>query len=346
MRRRYHYTPRRDGPPGKKPPPLPSLDGNPQSMLPFALPAIVVPALVLVIVWLTSGGSSAGCSGSGCTATLGLGNATVAATALGASSSPGPAQITPTPGPPPQITALSAAILEMPCGRTVYALNEHTTYPPASLTKMMTALVAAKKGDLSQTVTSPIDGGALSAATDSTVIGLTIGQQMTLRDLLYGMLMRSGSDAALAVAATIGGSETGFVQMMNDEATALSLADTHFTNPHGLDDPKLYTSAYDIARIGIELLRNPDLAQIVKTKEYTPDGATEPWENIDLFLSQYPGAIGVKTGYTDTAGQTLVAAAEKNGRTLVASVMHSGDEYVDAGALLDWAFSSTTPACS
>ena len=210
---------------------------------------------------------------------------------------------------------------------------------------MMTALVAAKHGDMSQRVTSPIDGGQLSAATDGTVIGLTVGEQMTLRDLLYGLLLRSGNDAALAIAIAIGGSEPSFVQMMNDEATGLGLTDTNFTNPHGLDDPRLYTSAYDIARIGVELLGDEDLAQIVKTKEYTPNWDNGPLENINLFLGQFPGAIGIKTGYTDTAGQTIVAAAGRDGRTLVASVMHGGDEYVDAGALLDWAFDNTQPAC-
>jgi D-alanyl-D-alanine carboxypeptidase len=311
------------------------------SILPLALPVVVVLAMVVGVVWF-AGGSGASCQGTSCNSALAL---APTPTALRAVASPTPR---PTPAPPPQVTGLGAAILEAPCGKTVYAFNEHATYPPASLTKMMTALVAAQKGDMSQLVTSPIDGGQLSAATDGTVVGLTIGQQLTLRDLLYGLLLRSGNDAALAIAVAIGGGASGFVQMMNDEARALDLTDTNFTNPHGLDDPHLYTSAYDIARIGIELLGNPDLAQIVKTREYTPvsPGWTDgPLENIDLFLTQYPGAIGVKTGYTDTAGQTIVAAAERDGRTLVVSVMHSGDEYVDAGALLDWAFDNTAPAC-
>jgi serine-type D-Ala-D-Ala carboxypeptidase (penicillin-binding protein 5/6) len=346
--RRYHYTPRRDG--RQSPQPVRDTKGEASgSFLPFALPAIVLPAVVLAIVWLSSGGGT-DCSTGSCNSALALGNNSAArvtspsptATTKGAAASPQPS---PTHGPPPQISGLSTTILEAPCARTLYAVNEHTPYPPASLTKMMTALVAANHGDMDQMITSPIDGGALSAATDGTVIGLTLGEQMSLRDLLYGMLMRSGNDAALAIAATIGGSETGFVQMMNDEAHSLSLADTNFTNPHGLDDPHLYTSAYDIARIGLELLANDDLAKIVKTQTYEPDWDNGPLENINLFLTQYDGAVGVKTGYTDTAGQTIVAAAERDGRTLVVSVMHSEDEYVDAGALLDWAFVNTEPAC-
>ena len=336
--RRYTYTPRRNGRQART---SRGPGAGSGSILPFELPVVVVLATIVGVVWF-AGGSGASCQGTSCN------NAPAVAptpTALRAVASPTPK---PTPAPPPHVTGLAAAILEEPCGKTVYAFNEHTAYPPASLTKMMTALVAAQKGGMSQLVTSPIDGGQLSAATDGTVVGLTVGQQLSLRDLLYGLLLRSGNDAALAIAVAIGGGESGFVQMMNDEAKALDLKDTNFTNPHGLDDPRLYTSAYDIARIGIELLRNPDLAQIVKTQEYTPVSAgwtDGPLENINLFLTQYPGAIGVKTGYTDTAGETIVAAAGRDGRTLVVSVMHGGDEYVDAGALLDWAFDNTAPAC-
>jgi D-alanyl-D-alanine carboxypeptidase len=338
--RRYSYTPRRNGRQSRV---SRGAGADSASILPFALPVVAMLAVVVAVVWL-AGGTGASCQGSDCGTKAALPLAPTA-TALHAAAPP---QTTPTPGPPPQVTGLAAAILEEPCGKTVYAFNEHTTYPPASLTKMMTALVAGQNGDLGQMITSPIDGGRLSQATDGTVVGLTVGQQLTLRDLLYGLMLRSGNDAALAIAVAIGGGESGFVKMMNDEAKALDLKDTNFTNPHGLDDPHLYTSAYDIARIGIELLKNPDLARIVRTQEYTPTSAGwdgGPWENIDLILSQYDGAIGIKTGYTDTAGQTIVAAAERNGRTLVASVMHSGDEYVDAGALLDWAFGNTQPAC-
>jgi D-alanyl-D-alanine carboxypeptidase (penicillin-binding protein 5/6) len=336
--RRYSYTPRRNG---RQTGTSRGAGAGSGSVLPFALPVVVLLATIVGVIWL-AGGSGASCQGTSCNSALAL---APTPTALRAVASPTPR---PAPAPPPQITGLAAAILEEPCGKTVYAFNEHATYPPASLTKMMTALVAAQKGDMSQLVTSPIDGGQLSAATDGTVVGLKVGQQLTLRDLLYGLMLRSGNDAALAIAVAIGGGESGFAQMMNDEAKTLGLTDTNFTNPHGLDDPHLYTSAYDIARIGIELLRNPDLAQIVKTQEYTPlsagwtDGSLK---NINLFLTQYPGAIGVKTGYTDTAGQTIVGAAERDGRTLLVSVMHSGDEYVDAGALLDWAFGNTAPAC-
>src|SRR5438445_7724028 len=248
--RRYSYTPRRNGRQART---LRGAGAGSGSILPFALPVVVVLATIVGVVWL-SGGSGASCQGNSCNSAPAP---SPTPAVLRAVAAPTPR---PTPGPPPRVTGLAAAILEEPCGKTVFAFNEHTTYPPASLTKMMTALVAGQKGQMSQLVTSPIDGGQLSAATDGTVVGLTVGQQLTLRDLLYGLMLRSGNDAALAIAVAIGGGESGFVQMMNDEAKALDLKDTNFTNPHGLDDPHLYTSAYDIARIGVELLRNPDLA--------------------------------------------------------------------------------------
>ena len=232
-----------------------------------------------------------------------------APTALAAAASP---QDTPKRSPyaVPKITGLAATILEEPCGAEVYAYNAHTRYPPASLTKLMTALVAAKNASLAQTITSTIDGPALSLATDGTVMGVDLGETLTLRDLLYGLLLRSGNDAALIIAQAIGGGTTGFVRMMNEEATTLGLIDTYFTNPHGLDDPSLFTSAHDIAVVGHEVLQQPSLAEIVATSSYTPAWDKGALENINLFLTQYPGAIGLKTGFTDTADQTIVAAGE------------------------------------
>jgi D-alanyl-D-alanine carboxypeptidase len=133
---------------------------------------------------------------------------------------------------------------------------------------------------------------------------------------------------------------------MNDLVESLGLTDTHFVNPHGLDNVTHYSSAYDVAAIGGELLSIPALAEIVSTQSYTPFGWTDgPLENINLLLTTYPGAIGIKTGFTDQAGQTIVGAAQRDGRTLVVSIMRSEDVYVDASRLLDWAFENTEPAC-
>jgi D-alanyl-D-alanine carboxypeptidase len=199
---------------------------------------------------------------------------------------------------------------------------------------------------MNQVIDVNIDGGALSMQTDATVMGLKPGQRLSLTDLIGGMMMRSGNDAAITIAEAVAGSEEAFADLMNQKAAALGLEDTHFANSHGLDDPQHYTSAFDIAVLGQQLLRNPRLAQIVESKSYTPNWDGGSLQNINLLLGNYPGAIGIKTGYTDLAGATIVGAAERDGRRLVVSVLQSSDPYVDASALLDWAFHNTEPACS
>jgi D-alanyl-D-alanine carboxypeptidase len=256
------------------------------------------------------------------------------------------APIVPGDDPPPTITGSAAVVMEDPCGAVLHGLNPHSPLPPASLTKIATALVAVDYLDMNQVIDVIIDGGALSMQTDATVMGLKPGQRLSLADLVGGMMMRSGNDAAITIAEAVAGSEEAFADLMNQKAAALGLEDTHFANSHGLDDPQHYTSAFDIAVLGQQLLRNPRLAQIVQSKSYTPNWDGGPLQNINLLLGNYPGAIGIKTGYTDLAGATIVGAAERDGRRLVVSVLQSGDPYVDASALLDWAFNNTEPACS
>ncbi len=246
---------------------------------------------------------------------------------------------------PPLITALAAVVLDEPCGAVLHRQNAGLRMPPASLTKIATALVAVEQAELIEMVTVNVSAAELTATEDATVMGIEPGQEYSILDLLYGMLLPSGNDAAIAIAEHVGGSETAFVRLMNAKAEQLGLTDTQFTNPHGLDDPGLYTSAYDIAMMGRALLGVPELAQIVSTRSYQPDWSRGPVENHNLLLSLYPGAIGVKTGYTDLAAQTLVAAAERNGRRLIVSVLGSQDIYVDVIALLDWGFESAQPVC-
>jgi D-alanyl-D-alanine carboxypeptidase len=236
-------------------------------------------------------------------------------------------------------------VIEEPCGDVLYVFNQHTPLPPASLTKMMTAIVAVENAEMDDLITSPVDGGELSIATDATVMGLAAGQQLTLRDMLHGLLLNSAMDAALAIAQDIGGGQQGFLELMNEKVEEMGLENTHFANPHGLDDPRNYSSAYDMARIGEELLRHQELAQIVRTPLYEPAWDNGPLENKNFLLNDFPGAIGIKTGYTDVAGQTIVGAADREGRRIIVSVLHSGDLFVDAAVLLDWAFLNTAPAC-
>lgn len=245
----------------------------------------------------------------------------------------------------PAITGRAAAVLEEPCGALLYSENAHVRLAPASLTKVATALVAYDRADLSEMVTVRVSGAELSASTDSTVMGLEPGQQLSMRDLLYGLLLPSGNDAALAIAEYVGVNTPAFVEMMNNKVALLGLEDTHFTNPHGLDEDDLYTSAYDIAVLARELLRQPELAAIVGTRTYQPAWDGPPVWNGNRLVYSYPGALGVKIGYTDEAQQTIVAAAERDGRRLIVSVLGSSSIYEDAVALLEWAFSSVESAC-
>ena len=227
----------------------------------------------------------------------------------------------------------------------VYGQREHERLPPASLTKIMTAIVAIEHDDLSRVVDVNVNSGLLVVSTDSTVMGLEPGLRMSLRDLMHGLLMVSGNDAAAEIAMEVGGTLPRFLDLMNAKVDELGLQNTHFANPHGLDEPGLYTSAYDIALLGLALLDYPELASIVAKRQYTADwNGPELWNGNGL-LNLYPGVVGVKIGLTEGARQTIVAAADRDGRRLIVSVLSSDSRYPDAIALLDWAWLNTEPAC-
>jgi D-alanyl-D-alanine carboxypeptidase len=246
----------------------------------------------------------------------------------------------------PEISAQAAIIIEEPCGAILYELDSHHRYPTASLAKIATALVTAEHADPTAYVDITIDGVALALETDSSVMGLLPGQSLTVEDLLYGLLLPSGNDAARMLADYVSGDRAVFVGLMNAKARELGLTDTHFVSPDGLDDPDQYTSANDITILARELLRNELLAPIVGTDTYQPDwDGPELW-NTNPLLYSYSGAIGVKTGYTDEAREALVGAAERDGRRLIATVMRSEYIYLDVPELLDWAFDSVPSACS
>ncbi len=345
-RRRYSYTPRRNGRPGR-----PVARGHiPDRTSSPLLPVMLITGSVLIVVGLLAGGGDALESPS--TRVLSASDGPQPLQRVPAQNAAAPAEAViaeqpPVPGDdaPPQITGGAAVVMEASCGAVLHSLNAHTQLPPASLTKIATALVAVDYMDMDQVIDVSIDGGALSMQTDATVMGLKPGQQLSLADLIGGMMMRSGNDAAITIAEAISGTEEAFAGLMNQKAAALGLEDTHFANSHGLDDPQHYTSAFDIAVLGQQLLQNPRLAQIVGAPSYTPNWDGGSLQNINLLLGNYPGAIGIKTGYTDLAGATIVGAAERYGRTLVVSVLQSSDPYVDASSLLDWAFNNTAPAC-
>jgi D-alanyl-D-alanine carboxypeptidase len=258
---------------------------------------------------------------------------------------PGPTP-TPTPSDPagfPYVSARSIAILDSGCGALIYGRGEHERMPPASLTKLMTAAVAMDYGDLDDMYTSDISGAQMLDDTGSTIMGIEPGMTLSLRDLLYGLLLPSGNDAAIVIAKGIGGSEERFVLLMNDKARGLALDDTNFTNAHGLYEAGLYSTAYDMAILARYVMQNPELRTIVSTIEYQPAWDGPAVWNGNRFLTEYEGADGVKIGFTEESQQTIVASAVRDGRRIIVSAMRSQDRYQDATRLFDWAFAQPSP---
>ncbi len=238
---------------------------------------------------------------------------------------------------PPVVNALSAVVVEESSGRVIYNKNALEKRSIASTTKIMTALVALENGN-------PEDKVIVSkraAAIGGSIAGLREGEQYTLRELLYAMLMISGNDAAIAIAEHIGGSVEDFAVMMNDRARSLGAVNSHFITPHGLDRADQYSTAYDVALITIEALKNPLFCAIVSTSSSTIPGHS--LYNTNELLSSYPGADGVKTGFTGQAGRCLVSTAKKNGMRLISVVLGSPTRNARASAsrsLLDYGFNN------
>lgn len=244
-----------------------------------------------------------------------------------------------------QVTAASAILMDLKTGQILYERKPHDRLAIASITKIMTAIVAIEKGNLNSLITV---GSEVLDRKDlyGTLVYLSPGEKFTLHQLLAALLMNSANDAAVTIAKSIGGTEENFVQMMNQKAKDLGLKDTHFTNPHGLSEIGHYSSAYDMAIIARYGLKNLTLAEIVKTKvaEFPrskqglmPDSL----QNHNKLLWQYDGADGVKTGYTDLAGNTLVASATRNDRKLLVVILKGTSAaavYQDAGNLLNYGF--------
>jgi D-alanyl-D-alanine carboxypeptidase len=241
---------------------------------------------------------------------------------------------------PPTLSARAAVVIDEASGAVLFAKDAHLRLAPASLTKIATAAVALEQGDLDQPVDVTIDSTAMRG---SSVMGLLPGDRFTLRDLLYGLMLPSGNDAALAIGRAISGSDGAFVQQMNLLAARLGLQDTHFVNAHGLSARGHLTSAYDLAILARYAMSVPGFAAIVATPAWEANGSrTIELTNVNTMLGSYPGADGVKTGFTNQAGKTLVASATRDGHRLYAVVLNAPDRDKDGAALLDWAFASFT----
>ena len=229
-------------------------------------------------------------------------------------------------------SAVSAVLLEGESGRVLYAQNADEERLIASITKIMTAVVALEHGD----VNAPYTVTAEDMAEGSSMY-LTPGEELTLEELLYGLMLVSGNDAALAVAHCVAGDEASFVELMNETAARLGMTHTSFVNPNGLDAEGHYSSAADMAKLAAYALKKEAFRRIVSTTSITI--GERYLANHNKLLKLYDGCLGVKTGYTKAAGRTLVSAAERDGMTLVCVTLCDGDDWNDHVSLLDYGFS-------
>ena len=225
-------------------------------------------------------------------------------------------------------------------GEIIASKNENERMKPASTTKLMTTLItleSAAKGNDIITFTKDMTAEGSS-------MYLKLGEQVTLRDLAVGMMMSSGNDAANAAAITIGGSSEGFAELMNQRAAEIGMNNTHFVTPSGLDDDDHYSTAYDLALLMAEGLKNADFAELTSLKSAQvvfrePHDKRVTYTNHNRLLSLYEYCIGGKTGYTQAAGRCLVSAAKKDGLTLICVTLNDKSDWDDHSSLYEYGFS-------
>jgi len=239
---------------------------------------------------------------------------------------------------PPAIEAEAGVVMVAGSKQVLFEKNGNGIMYPASTTKIMTLLTALEQGKLTNTVTV----SAKAAACEGSSLELRGGDKLTLGNALYGMMLVSGNDSAEAVAENIAGSIPKFVKLMNENATKIGAKKTHFSNPHGLPDPiNHFTTAYDLALITNYGFKNPEFSKIVSTREYTVNflnGKKTYAKNTNKLLKMYPGAFGVKTGFTNDAGDCLVGAAKRGNTTLIVVLLNDDYRWDDAVKLLDYGF--------
>ncbi|TDF99301.1 D-alanyl-D-alanine carboxypeptidase family protein [Paenibacillus piri] len=234
--------------------------------------------------------------------------------------------------------AEAAALIDVRSGRVLYSRQGDKPMRVASLTKVMTAIVAIENGKLS----SMVKVGKNAFRKEGSSIYLRLNEEMSLQHLLYGMMLRSGNDAATAIAEHVGGTLDGFVYMMNEKAKMIGMTHSSFKNPHGLDAEGHYSTANDMAMLTAYALRNPVFQEIVKTKVKKAPNPNERWDynwlNKNKMLHIYEGADGVKTGYTKLAKRCLISSATRNGQQLAVVTLNDSDDWADHAKLLDYGF--------
>ncbi len=232
---------------------------------------------------------------------------------------------------PPGVSAHAALMMDMDSGQVLFAQAANESVPPASTLKVMTALLTLENSALDAQVTV----SANAAATEGSRMGLVAGETLTVADLLYGLLLPSGNDAAVALAEHVAGSEAAFATLMNRRGQELGLVHSNFVNPNGIDDPAQYVSATDLITVTREALRYPTFMRMVATQ--SRDVAGRSLFNTNELLGVYPDVDGIKTGTSDAAGENLIVSVNHGGHRTIAVVLGSQDRYTDARALLDYA---------
>ena len=237
------------------------------------------------------------------------------------------------------VSAQSAALLCAESGEFLYLKNADEKLSMASTTKIMTSLLALEAAQPEREITVTQE----MVSVEGTSMGLQAGDSVSLRELVYGMLLQSGNDAANTVATVVGGDAEGFADMMNKRAAEIGMTATNFVTASGLDDKEHYSTARDMALLAAECLRNPEFASICSQKTARLTYGNPPYSrtltNHNRLLWSYPDAIGVKTGFTKKSGRCLVSAAKRGGVTLVAVTLNAPDDWSDHKTLLDYGFS-------
>jgi hypothetical protein len=247
--------------------------------------------------------------------------------------SSGPIQVGDAPAP--DTTAVHIAIIDAASGQLIYGELPYTEVPQASTTKIATTIVALERApDLTRRIKVTVSATAMAARDGSSTMGIEPGHSVSLATLLHGMMLPSGNDAAEQVALALADSRDQYVDWMNQEAAALGLKDTHFVNPSGMDASGHYSSAYDMAMLARYAMHNATFRELAAATRYTGDGYS--MANLNRLLDNYPGADGVKIGFTDAAQKTIVASAVRDGHRIYVSLMRSQDLVGDCSALFNW----------
>jgi D-alanyl-D-alanine carboxypeptidase len=229
------------------------------------------------------------------------------------------------------------AVLDEASGAILYSIDPFAREAPASITKIVTTIVALEhQPDIQKVYTTTVSATNLVACDGSSVMGLEPNDHVTLETLLNGMMLPSGNDAAEQVAYSLAGARDVYVAWMNQKVAALGLHDTHFVTPSGMDADDHYSSAYDMALLARFAMQNEEFRTLAATKSYV--GNDYYMRNLNPMLYSYNGADGVKIGYTEIAGRTIVASATRDGHRVYVSLMGTLNFTGDCTALLDWVF--------